>query len=172
MTEMLINSSLTTLGGQSHSPKDLAFAVHSELFNRKTSPPPLEVLVELFESMYFASLKTEESKPVLFHVAYVDPQKPDPSPPKTLVHNRWSCVRLLPPIAMSSANFVKIAPASDPRTSSFAVFHGVDGHLAVWGLIDQGNSYHDYVNFDSESGPERPGVFQASIVGIGHLVAY
>jgi len=39
-------------------------------------------------------------------------------------------------------------------------------------LIDQGNSYHDYVNFDSESGPEKPGLFQASIVGIGHLVAY
>ncbi len=147
-------------------------AVHSELVNRKTSPPPLEVLVELFESMYFASLKTEESKPVLFHVAYVDPQRPDPSPPKTLVHNRWSCVRLSPPIPMSSANFVKIAPASDPRTSSFAVFQGADGHLTVWGLIDQGNSYHDYVNFDSESGPEKPGLFQASIVGIGHLVAY
>jgi hypothetical protein len=172
MTEMFINSSLTTVGRQSHSPKDLALAVHSELVNRKTNPPALEVLVELFESMYFASLKTEESKPVLFHIAYVDPQKPDPSPPKTLVHNRWSCVRLSPPISMSSANFVKIAPASDPRTSSFAVFHGVDGHLSVWGLIDQGNSYNDYVNFDSESGPERPGLFQASIVGIGHLVAF
>jgi len=172
MSGMLINSSFATTGGQSHSPRDFALAVHSELVNRKTSPPPLEVLVELFESMYFASLKTEESKPVLFHVAYVDPQRPDPSPPKTLVHNRWSCVRLSPPIPMSSANFVKIAPASDPRTSSFAVFQGADGHLTVWGLIDQGNSYHDYVNFDSESGPEKPGLFQASIVGIGHLVAY
>ncbi|HXM36445.1 MAG TPA: hypothetical protein VN920_14725 [Pyrinomonadaceae bacterium] len=172
MTDTSVNSSLTTLGRQSHSPKDLALAVHSELVNRRTSPPPLEVLVELFESMYFASLKTEESKPVLFHVAYVDSQKPDPSPPKTLVHNRWSCVRLSPPIAMSSASFVKIAPASDPRTSSFAVFHGADGRLTVWGLIDQGNSYHDYVNFDSDSGPERPGLFQASIIGIGHLVAY
>src|SRR6267378_2153299 len=172
MSGMLINSSFATTGGQSHSPRDFALAVHSELVNRKTSSPPLEVLVELFESMYFASLKTEESKPVLFHVAYVDPQKPDPSPPKTLVHNRWSCVRLFPPVAMSSANFVKIAPASDPRTSSFAVFQRADGHLTVWGLIDQGNSYHDYVNFDSESGPERPGLFQASIVGIGYLVAY
>src|SRR5882672_1697391 len=172
MSRMLINSSFATTGGQRHSPRDFALAVHSELVNRKTSPPPLEVLVELFESMYFASLKTEESKPVLFHVAYVDPQRPDPSPPKTLVHNRWSCVRLSPPIPMSSANFVKIAPASDPRTSSFAVFHGADGRLTVWGLIDQGNSYHDYVNFDSESGPEKPGLFQASIVGIGHLVAY
>jgi hypothetical protein len=44
--------------------------------------------------------------------------------------------------------------------------------LVVWGLIDQGNSYHDYVNFDSESGPERPGLFQASILGVGHLAAY
>src|SRR6267154_2279144 len=172
MSDTPINSPLATLGRQSHSPKDLALAIHSELVNRRTGPPPLEVLVELFESMYFASLKTEESKPVLFHVAYVDPLKPDPSPPKTLVHNRWSCVRLSPPIPMSSASFVKIAPASDPRTSSFAVFHGADGRLAVWGLIDQGNSYHDYVNFDSESGPERPGLFQASIIGIGHLVEY
>jgi hypothetical protein len=172
MSEIPVNLSLTTVGRQSHSPKDLAFAVHSELLNRRTNPPVLEVLVELFESMYFASLKTEESRPVLFHVAYVDPQRPDPSPPKRIVHNRWSCVQLSPPIAMSSANFSKIAPASDPRTSSFAVFHGADGRLTVWGLIDQGNSYHDYVNFDSESGPERPGLFQASIIGIGHLVAY
>jgi hypothetical protein len=122
--------------------------------------------------MYFASLKTEESKPVLFHVAYVDPQKPDPKPPKTTVHDRWRCVRLSPPIALNSTNLLKIAPASDPRTSSFAVHHDPDGRLTVWGLIDQGNSYHDYVNFDSESGPERPGLFQASITGIGHLVAY
>src|SRR6266849_2716748 len=172
MTEIPTNSSLTTLGSQSHSPKNLALAVHSELLNRNISPPPLEALIELFESMYFASLKTEESRPVLFHVAYVDPQKPDPNPPKTLVHDRWSCVRLSPPIALGSTNFVKIAPASDPRTSSFAVYHDTNGHLTVWGLIDQGNSYHDYVNFDSESGPERPGVLQASITGIGHLVAY
>jgi len=172
VTETLITSSVTAPGRQSHSPKDLALAVHSELLNRRTSPPALEILTELFESMYFASLKTEESKPVLFHVAYVDPQKPDPKPPKTTVHDRWRCVRLSPPIALNSTNLLKIAPASDPRTSSFAVHHDPDGRLTVWGLIDQGNSYHDYVNFDSESGPERPGLFQASITGIGHLVAY
>ena len=67
---------------------------------------------------------------------------------------------------------MKIAPASDPRTSSFAVYHEADGRLTAWGLIDQGNRYHDYVNFDSETAPERPGLFQASITGIGHLVAY
>src|SRR6267378_416198 len=137
MSRMLINSSFATTGGQRHSPRDFALAVHSELVNRKTSPPPLDVLVELFESMYFASLKTEESKPVLFHIAYVDPERPDPKPPKTMIHDRWSCVRLSPPIALNSASFVKVAPASDPRTSSFAVHHDMNGRLMVWGLIDQ-----------------------------------
>jgi hypothetical protein len=172
MSDSLQNAGLVRVIGQSRTPKDLASAVHLELLRRSASPPSLDVLIELFESMYFASLKTEESKPVLFHIAYVDPQKPDPKPPKTLIHDRWSCVRLSPPIALNSANFVKVAPASDPRTSSFAVYYDTNDGLTVWGLIDQGNSYHDYVNFDSESGPERPGLFQASITGIGHLVAY
>lgn len=155
-----------------HYPKDLAFAVRSELLARKVDCPPFEVFAELFECMYLASLKTEESRPVLFHVAYVDPKKPDPAPPKTLVHDRWSCVRLARPIPMSGADFTKIAPASDPRTSSFAVFCDQQGRLAVWGLIDQGNSYHDYVNFDSDTGPDRPGLFQASIAGVAHVVAF
>ena len=161
-----------TIRGQSSSPKDLASAVHLELLRRSGDPPPLEILVELFDSMYFASLKTEESKPVLFHVVYLDPEKPDPKPPKTLVHDRWRCIHLFPPIALNSANFTKMAPASDPRTSAFAVYHDLGGKLIVWGLVDQGNSYHDYVNFDTESGPERPGLFQASITGVGHLTAY
>src|SRR5258708_15855605 len=129
MSDSLQNAGLVRVIGQSRSPKDLASAVHVELLRRSANPPPLDVLIELFESMYFASLKTEESKPVLFHVAYVDPQKPDPSPPKTLVHNRWSCVQLSPPIAMASASFAKISPASDPRTSSSAASHRVHGHL-------------------------------------------
>jgi hypothetical protein len=64
------------LSSQAYWPKDLALVVHSELLRRGSFPPPPEVLVELFESMYFASLKTEESQPVLFHVAYVDSLSP------------------------------------------------------------------------------------------------
>jgi hypothetical protein len=157
---------------QSRFPRDLADIVHSELARRTTNYPNLDVLAELFEAMYFASMKTEESEPVAFHVVYLDPANPDPSPPGRIVHNRWSCVPLKESVLLSGRNFLKIAAASDPRTSSFAVHQDSDGRLAVWGLIDQGNSYHDYVNFDSETGPERPGLFQASITGIAHLVVY
>lgn len=157
---------------QSHSPKDLASAVHLELLQRGASPPRLDVLVELFDSMYYASLKTEESRPVLFHIVYVDPKNPDPKPPDSLVHDRWRCIPLSPTIPLGSSKFLKIAPASDPRTSSFAVYYNDLEGLTVWGLIDQGNTYHDYVNYDSDTGPERPGLFQASVTGIGHLEAY
>jgi hypothetical protein len=172
MSDSIRDTEIISTVRDTSSPADLASAVYSELLRRGASPPPVGVLIELFNSMYFASLKTEESKPVLFHIAFVDPKKPDPKPPKVLDHDRWRCVRLVPPLPLNSASLAKIAPASDPRTSSFAVYPDTDGRLTVWGLIDQGNSYHDYVNFDSESGPERPGIFQASISGIGHLIAY
>jgi hypothetical protein len=59
-------------------PKDLASAVHAELLERRVSEPNLEALIELFESMFFTSLQTKESRPVVFHVVYIDPGAPDP----------------------------------------------------------------------------------------------
>jgi hypothetical protein len=153
-------------------PKDFADAVCSELHRRALFGPQREIIVDLFESMYFASLKTEESQPVVFHIVYLDPDNPDPDPPKRMVKDRWRSVKLAEPIPATIPNLIKIAKASDPRTSSLAVYPNRHGRLSIWGLIDQGNRYHDFVNYEDESGPERPGVFQASIAGIGHLVAY
>ena len=153
-------------------PKDFADAVCSELRKRASFCPQREIIVDLFESMYFASLKTEESQPVVFHIVYLDPDNPAPDPPERTVKDRWSFVKLATPIPATIPNLIKIAQASDPRTSSLAVYPNRRGRLSIWGLIDQGNRYHDFVNYEDESGPERPGVFQASIVGIGHLVAY
>jgi hypothetical protein len=162
------------LTGQPNAfPRDLAEAVHSELIRRKSSEcPQIEVLTELFEAMYFASLKREEAEAIAFHIVFLNPAKPDPKPPKNPPHDRWSCVSLTESVLMRSKNFIKMAAGSHLRTSSFAVYPNSEGHPAVWGLVDQGNRYHDYVNLDSESGPERPGLFQASVTGVGHLVAY
>lgn len=154
-----------------HSPKDLARAVYSELKMRGSTCPPLVVLNHLFESMYFASLKSEESQPITFDVVYLNPNNPDPHPPRRIRKDRWSYVRFDKAIPITIANLAKVAKASDPRTSSFAVYHDKHGQLISWGLIDQGIRYYDFVNYSSDSGPERPGLFQASIAGVGHLVA-
>lgn len=155
---------------RNHSPTDLAGAVCSELKRRKAHCPKLEVLEQLFGCMYFASLRTEESASIRVHIVYLDPRNPDPEPPMRILNDRWSFVRLARPIRMNASNLAKIAMASHPRSSAFAVYP--DGHdrLTIWGLIDQGNRYHDFVNYESQTGPDRPGLFQASIAGIGHLV--
>ncbi|WP_187148465.1 putative sensor domain DACNV-containing protein [Geobacter metallireducens] len=154
------------------TPSHLAHIVKNELKKRKLLAPPLVVLTELFQTLYFASLKTEESQPINCYIVYINPENPDPKPPERIVKDRWSFIPLGQRVAFSVSSLVKIAKASDPRTSSFAVYHDHNNKLFIWGLLDQGNRYFDYLNFDAESGPERPGLFQASILGIGHLAAY
>jgi Probable sensor domain DACNV len=172
MTDLANSSIRPTSDRLTRNPRDLAETVHSELRSRSIPCPEIEVLIELFEAMYFASLKREESQPVAFHIVYLNPDKPDPKPPTFPPHDRWSCVPLAKAVPLSEKNFMKMAGASDPRTSSFAVYSDAKGRLVVWGLIDQGNRYHDFLNFESDTRPERPGLFQASITGVGQLVAY
>lgn len=156
---------------KTRNPKDLAEAVRSTLKARRLSCPPFRSLTELFEALYLVSLKTEESHRASFHITYLDPSKPDPRPPKRIVKDRWSCTKLSTPIPLNPSNLIKISQASDTRTSSFAVFHE-GARLFIWGLIDQATGYYSFLHHDAESGPERPGLFQANIAGIGHLIAY
>jgi hypothetical protein len=153
-------------------PLDLARIVHTDLIRLRQEHPPLSVLSELFQTLYWASLKTEESQPVRCHIVYLNPDKPDPKPPRRIRKDRWICVPFGEQIPFTVPNLVKIARASDPRTSSFAVYRDKNNHLYIWGLVDQGNRYYEYVNFDADGSFERPGSFQVSIVGIGHLIAY
>jgi hypothetical protein len=154
------------------SPSDLAKVVFTELGRRHRERPALSVLSDLLHTLYWASLKTEESQPIHCHIVYLNPDDPDPKSPERIVKDRWNCVPLGRRIPFTVPNVVKIARASDPRTSSFAVYHDRNHRPQIWGLVDQGNRYYEYVNFDADAGPERPGFFQASIVGVGHLIAY
>ena len=122
--------------------------------------------------MYFASLRTEEQHAISFHIVYLDPKDPDPTPPSRPPADRWSYVPLDQRVRLNVSNVVKLAQATDPRTSSLAVFPDARGAIFVSGLVDQGNRYHDFVHYESDAGPGRPGVFQASIAGLGHLVVY
>lgn len=157
--------------GANKSPKDLAEVVYAELQSQSDVSPSKEILCDLFETMYFASLRTEESQPIVFDVVFLDPDNPDPSPPERIRHDRWTSIPLASRLPFTIADLVKIAKASDPRTSSLATYHE-DDQLFIWGLIDQGNSYHAFVNYDSDSGHARPGIFQASIKGIGHIAVF
>ncbi len=155
-----------------HKPADLANFVALELKRRSGRPPPIRTLISLFEVMYFASLHTEEGEPVSFHIVYIDPKKPDSKPPKRIRQDRWRVTPFADKIPFSISDCIKLARATDPRTSSLAVYHAKDKKLFIWGLVDQGNRLYDYINFDVESAHPWPGTFQASILGFGRIGAY
>lgn len=154
------------------TPKNLAEAVCSALRKRRGFVPDEKVIVELMETMYYSSLRTEESEPVIFHMVYLDPEHPDPKPPRTPYRDRWSFIPFSEPVHFSVSNVVKIAKSTDLRTSSFVVWPDREGTLFIWGLVDQQNRFHKFLNRSAETEMERPGIFQASVEGIGIIVVY
>lgn len=125
----------------------------------------------LFSVMYYASLRTEESKPIRFAMLLLDPSDPDADPPEFPPEDRWSCTTLAVELPFDVPTVVKLAGATDPRSSALAVWDTGNG-LAIWGLVDQQNRFHDFLNYDTDAGPERPGLFQAHVVGPGHIAAF
>lgn len=152
-------------------PKDLAEVVHSEI-NRKHSSLSIGNLVSLFETMYFASIKTEESESIIFNIVYLDSPEQDPNQLEVVSHDHWSIVKFSDPILFNLQNIIKLTKASDPRSSSLAIYNDAENQLYILGLIDQGNRYYDYVNYEADLRPDRPGIFQASLEGPGNIVAY
>ena len=153
-------------------PADLAAVVHGYLRHIRRSSPGIRPLNHLFEVMYGASLTTEESRMAAFHIVFLDPRRPDPDPPKRITRDRWICMHFPQDVLLTASSLVKLAMASDPRSSSIVVWASSRGTCSAWGLVDQGNSYYQFAHFEAEAAHLRPGIFQASIVGLGHLVVY
>ena len=151
------------------TPRDLARTVHRTQSGRVAGSPGLETLTTIIGVMFSASLQREERQPILFHVVYLDPMNPDPDPPPRVRENRWVYVPFAAPQQFTAANMVKLAKATDPRTSSLVVYPDKDGELRAWGLVDQGTGYFDMLNYEGPGGWSPPGRFQVSILGIGHI---
>jgi hypothetical protein len=101
-------------------PKDLASHVHGQLVHRKQIPPSTKVLTKLFETLYFASLKREETQPISCRVAFIDRKNPDPNPPDRKVPDRWRFFPLADDLPLTVRNLVKLSSAVDPWGSTLA----------------------------------------------------
>ncbi len=153
-------------------PRDLASHVGAQLVERHESPPPVDVLTELFETLFFASLKQEEGQAISCRVAFISRHRPDPHAPARIVADRWRHFPLSPALPMTVQNLVKLSTAVDPWGSTLAVDADSKGKLWIWGLIDQSVHYSAYIVKESSVGPEMPGMFQAAIQGNGEIAVY
>lgn len=150
---------------------DLARVVFNKLKGAKTTTPlpNQKVLNNLFETLFYASLKTEESDYIKVTISLINSKNPDPKPPKRMVKDRWKYIRFNEQIPFNVENIVKLSKAADPWSSSLAVDYNSKNELFIWGLIDQSIHYQNFLHHESESGPEQPGLFQSSITAIGTL---
>jgi hypothetical protein len=153
-------------------PADLAAHVRAQLLHRKERSPSENVLTKLFETLYFASLKREETQPISCRVAYINRKRPDADPPERVVPDRWQAFPLAHDLSLTVRNLVKLSTAVDPWGSTLAVDAAADGKLRIWGLIDQGVHYSTFVVKEASSAPAMPGLFQAVIQGTGEVAVY
>jgi len=151
---------------------DLSKIVRKRMISLGRACPSLQALHDLFQTLFSASLYREEAADLLFDIVILDPAEPDPNPPPQPTLDRWDSYSFSTPLQASLQNIVKLARASDRRASSFAVYYDVKTAWYIWGMVDQADRYYSYLTRASDSGSARPGLFQASIAGPGHLIVY
>lgn len=139
---------------------------------RRADIPTMDVLTELFDLLFFASIKTEEARPVSVRVFYVDPQDPDPAAPPRIRIDRWRIFRLSQPVPLTVANLVKLAKAADPWASGLAVFHHNGGGLFVWGMVDQVVHISMALVQENSGSYPPPGIFHAMINGAADISVF
>lgn len=153
-------------------PYHLAKLVAEGLSQRSISPPPQTVLLTLFETLYFASLKTDEARQCRCTVNFMDPAQNAGGLKSRDWENGWSVVPFHSPRNLDVRSLLKLAEAADPSVSSFAVWYDAEENLVVWGMVDQELRYEERVALDAVEDPQRPGLFQARIIGVGAISVY
>jgi len=153
-----------------YTTEDLAEIVCKKLENAKTEyPHPSEIILrKLFAELFFASLKTEEGQLTRVTITLIDPNDPDPNPPERIVAHRWNCINFEERIPFSVKNLVKLSKAADPLSASLAVYYE-NNSLFIWGMVDQAIHYQSFLNYEGDSEPEQPGLFQATIADVGNI---
>ena len=131
--------------------------------------PPLAVLDRLFETLYFASMQSEEAQLIQVTVTFYNPDEVRIFPEKEAPLDRWTYSKFDELIPFNIKSLVKLSKAADPWSSSLAVYYNEDEELYIYGMIDQAIHQQRFVNHEIDTKPEQSGLFQVAIQGIGVL---
>jgi hypothetical protein len=134
--------------------------------------PSLETLNALFNSLFFASIKTEEGRSIQIRAFYIDPDDPDPDEPTRVRMDRWRVYPLGDRFPINVANIVKFAKAADPWSSGVAIFHDDAGELFAWALVDQVSAISMAVVREAQPTYDAPGLFHCLISGPADISVY
>lgn len=133
--------------------------------------PAKTVVRELVETLFNASLKTEEGRGVNCTVAFITHNPGNFADDSTRRAHRPVFVALEKPVRLTARSLSKFAQAAPPWASCIAV-EEVNGELQISGLFDQEIHYQNALNHEGESRPARPGLFQIEVLGVGAITVY
>ncbi len=127
--------------------------------------PSLAVLQEIFNILFYASLRTEEGQPIQVRVYYSDPAHPDPAPPPTIRADRWQMFALGDEIPLTTTSLTKFAKAADAWSTGIAIYHTEEKGVFIWGLVDQVLHLSTSLVRENEGTYLQAGLFHAVING-------
>jgi hypothetical protein len=150
--------------------KRIATLVTEYLRNLHGASPTVVAIQRLVETLFYASLKTEEGRNVACTAVFVgagfDPETYD----FRRLH-RYRYVPLSTPFALTPRTLAKFSQAAPPWAACIAVRQTND-QFEICGLFDQEIHYQNALNREGEARFPRPGVFQVEITGPGTLTVY
>jgi hypothetical protein len=120
----------------------------------KVELPRKAVFDEIVDVCYHASMLTEEGRPTVFRIAYLDSKSPvsprdgDQLPPVTKYP-------FIVPIPFTQGELRRLAPVADPRRILIAVDH-VGDRLQIYGLIDIGMALWEMARHERIMGHSSP----------------
>lgn len=136
------------------------------------SVPSRAVLRQLLETMYLATLKTEEGKPTRGAITFANPVKPNPDAPPLLRAHYPAFTPFGAPIDFTVPNLVKLSRAIDSWAGAIAVYGRSKSGLQAWGVLDQLVHRNVHLHHESDGAFSPPGVLSVHMDGIGALSVY
>jgi hypothetical protein len=155
-------------GNSVQTPRDLAGVVFGKISSAE-DVPPLEVLSEVFQTLFLVSLETEEGTSIEVSICYINPRKPDPRPPPFIRSDRWRFTAFGHHLPFTIDSLSKIALAIDHEVASIAIFVKRNKPYLV-GVVDQQHKANAHRRYEAQGTYQSPGVFQVQVVGLGHLM--
>lgn len=167
-------TSLGTMDRTARYPHHLARLVAARMRGEQGQAPSTLVLTRLLETLYFASLKRNEGRPIVCTVNYASPDLTDAQSgqqmsPESESADRWRHVRFLKPLPFDVRTLTSLAKGADPAAISLNVYHGRSHKLFIWGMVDQEVRHGENLAIDGQGTVHRPSRLYAAIVGVGKL---
>jgi hypothetical protein len=158
------------LSPSSRSPaiQRMAALTHNRLERLGTRPPGVSTIERLLHILYHCSLYTEEAQHLRMRLTVLSRKE---------ALARWrgeraeGMSRYVPfgnPLTVTPETLRKLALAADPFASSVAV-QAIRRALVAHGIFDQSASIAKYIAFEAPDDPERPGLCDIEITGLGSL---